>query len=70
MTQVLSACPEAASAASTVMQSQILNQGLRWWAKDASVPAYEAMVLNEKLRLDEARAPLLADIQNRGRIYG
>lgn len=57
-------------AASTVMQSRILNTGERWWALDSRVDAYEAAMLNEKLELDAARAGLLADIQREGRIYG
>lgn len=57
-------------AASTVMQAQILMQGECWWRLDASVEAYEAAVLNDKLSLDAARAGLLADIQTGGRVYG
>ncbi|MCH9742668.1 MAG: nucleotidyltransferase domain-containing protein [Proteobacteria bacterium] len=58
-------------AASTVMQYQILTTGERWWVKDQlQVDLFETMILSEKTALDEARAPLLADIQARGRIYG
>ena len=57
-------------AASTVMQSQILNTGKRLWAKDISASLYECFVLNEKNALDEARAPLIALIEKEGRVYG
>jgi uncharacterized protein len=58
-------------AASTVMQFQILTTGERWWAKDVlQVGLFETMILSEKTNLDEARAPLLADIQSRGSVYG
>lgn len=58
-------------AASTVMQYQILTRGERWWVTDRlQVDLFETMILSEKTALDEARAPLLADIQARGRIYG
>jgi uncharacterized protein len=58
-------------AASTVMQFQILTTGERWWAKDVlQVGLFETMILGEKTNLDEARAPLLADIQSRGSVYG
>ena len=58
------------SAASTVMQYQILTTGQRWWAKDAQAALFEAAVLSEKTALDTARAGLLADIQQRGTVYG
>ena len=56
--------------ASTVMQYQILTTGQRWWAKDAQAALFEAAVLSEKTALDTARANLLADIQQRGTVYG
>lgn len=58
-------------AASTVMQYQILTTGESWWVKDQlQVDLFETMILSEKTALDEARAPLLADIQSRGNVYG
>lgn len=57
-------------AASTVMQYQIITTGQRWWAKDAQAALFEAAVLSEKTALDAARAGLLADIQQRGSVYG
>jgi len=57
-------------AASTVMQYQILTSGQRWWVKDAQAALFEAAALSEKTALDTARAGLLADIQQRGSIYG
>lgn len=57
-------------AASTVMQAQILETGERLWTRDEHASIYEAAVLGEKLRLNELRAGILKDIQERGRIYG
>lgn len=58
-------------AASTVMQYQIIITGERCWAKDVlQVGLFESMVLSEKTNLDEAREPLLTDIQARGNVYG
>ncbi len=57
-------------AASTVMQHQILTRGQCWWAKDVSAALFHAAVLSEKTELDAARAGLLRDIEQRGRVYG
>lgn len=58
-------------AASTVMQHQVLTTGQRLWARDAlAAGLFECYVLSEKLDLDAARAPLLADIQREGSIHG
>lgn len=57
-------------AASTVMQHQILTTGERWWAKDVQAALFEAAMLSEKTALDAARAGVLADIQQRGTVYG
>lgn len=57
-------------AASTVMQYQIITTGGRWWAADAQAALYEAAILSEKTELDAARAGLLADIAQRGTVYG
>lgn len=57
-------------AASTVMQYQVITQGQRWWARDAQAALYEAAILSEKTELDSARAGLLADISQRGSVYG
>lgn len=57
-------------AASTVMQYQIITSGERWWAQDSQAALFEAAILSEKTALDTARAGLLADIQQRGRVYG
>lgn len=56
--------------ASTVMQYQIITTGQRWWASDIQAALYEVAILSEKTALDEARAGLLADIQQRGTING
>ncbi|MBM9536685.1 type VII toxin-antitoxin system MntA family adenylyltransferase antitoxin [Desulfobulbus alkaliphilus] len=57
-------------AASTVMQYQVLTKGERWWALDVRAGLFEAAMLSEKTALDTARAGLLADIQQRGTVYG
>ena len=57
-------------AASTVMQYQIVTQGERWWARDAQAAMFESAILSEKTALDTARAGLLADIRERGTVYG
>ena len=57
-------------AASTVMQYQILQTGRRLWADALPAGLFECYVLSEKIWLDQARAPLLADIQARGSVYG
>lgn len=57
-------------AASTVMQHQVLTRGQRWWARDMQADLFEAAMLSEKCELDAARAGLLADIQQRGSVYG
>lgn len=57
-------------AASTVMQSQILLTGARWWHKDDTVALYDAALLSDKPALDQARQALLDDILERGSVYG
>jgi len=56
--------------ASTVMQYQIITTGNRCWAKEPAASLFETHVLSDKTALDEARAGLLSDIQNEGRVYG
>lgn len=57
-------------AASTVMQYQVITRGERWWVKDKYAGLFEAAILSEKTALDTARASLLADIAQRGTVYG
>ena len=57
-------------AASTVMQYQVITQGALWWAQDAQAAIFECAILSEKTALDTARAGLLADIRERGNVYG
>jgi predicted nucleotidyltransferase len=57
-------------AASTVMQYQVLTQGLRLWASEPAAGLFECFALSEKIRLDADRAGLIADIENNGRVYG
>lgn len=57
-------------AASTVMQYQVLSTGQRLWARDGQAALFEAAILSEKTALDTARGGLLADIQQRGTVYG
>ena len=57
--------------ATTVMQHQVVTTGTLWWVSDAlAVNLWELQVLREKMELDEARAPLLADIARTGVVYG
>lgn len=56
-------------AASTVMQYQVLQGGLRLWGKAHEAGLFECFILSEKTALDEARSGLLADIQHAGQIY-
>jgi predicted nucleotidyltransferase len=57
-------------AASTVMQYQVVTTGQRLWSVGLPVGLFETFVLSEKTALDEARAPLMADIQRTGKIHG
>ena len=57
-------------AASTVMQHQILTQGVRIWAKDLTADLFEVAMLTEKLHLDESRQSLIQDVMRRGAVYG
>lgn len=57
-------------AASTVLQYQIITGGARWWASDSHAALFESAILSEKTALDTARAGLLADIAQRGSVYG
>ena len=57
-------------AASTVMQYQVVTQGERWRAQAAQAAMFESAILSEKTALDTARAGLLADIRERGTVYG
>jgi uncharacterized protein len=56
-------------AASTVMQYQILTTGQRLWDSGVQVGLFECFVLSEKMDLDAARAPLMADIHATGKIH-
>ena len=69
----LTACPVDLldlRAASTVMQYQIITTGVCWWHLDSRSGIYESFILSEKLALDISRASLMADIKQRGTIYG
>ena len=57
-------------AASTVMQYQVITTGQCLWSIGLPAGLFETFVLSEKTALDEARAPLLADIQRTGKIHG
>ena len=56
-------------AASTVMQHQILSNGRCLWSNGLEAGLFECYVFSEKLNLDEARAPLLADIAKTGIVH-
>jgi predicted nucleotidyltransferase len=57
-------------AASTVMQYQVVTTGVRWWALDVQAAIYESAILSDMTALNEARAGLLADVAQRGSVYG
>lgn len=57
-------------AASTVMQYQIVTTGRRLFAEGAEPDLYETFILAEMCALNEARAPLIADILREGRVHG
>ena len=57
-------------AASTVMQYQVITTGERWWNRGGDADLYESFILSEKTNLDEARAGLISDILEEGRVYG
>ena len=57
-------------AASTVMQYQVITTGRRLWSIGLPASLFETFVLSEKTSLDEARAPLMADIRRTGKIHG
>ncbi|MEO5331774.1 MAG: nucleotidyltransferase domain-containing protein [Magnetococcus sp. YQC-5] len=56
-------------AASTVMQYQVITTGTQWLAIQPQVGLFECFVMSEKTDLDEARADLLAEIQQEGVVY-
>ena len=56
--------------ASTVMQYHLITTGKRLWSVGLPTGLFETFVLSEKTALDEARAPLMADIQRTGKIHG
>lgn len=56
--------------ASTVMQYQVITTGKRLWSVGLQANLFETFVLSEKTALDEARAPLMVDIQRSGKIHG
>lgn len=57
-------------AASTVMQFQVITTGRRLFAKGAEADRYDMFILGEMTALNEARAPLIADIEREGRVHG
>lgn len=57
-------------AATTVMQHQVVSTGRRLYARPLQAALWEAMVLSEKTRLDEARAGLIRDVLERGTVHG
>ena len=56
-------------AASTVMQYQVITTGQCLWAQQPAAGLFECFVLSEKLDFDAARAGLLADIAQQGKVY-
>jgi uncharacterized protein len=57
--------------ANTVLKYQIVTNGRRIFAVDPlEAERYEIFILNDMMELNEARAPLIADIVREGRVYG
>jgi predicted nucleotidyltransferase len=56
--------------ATAVLQYQVLTTGQRWWRRDVQADLFESFVLSDKTELDAARARLVSDISQTGRIYG
>jgi uncharacterized protein len=58
-------------AADTVLKNQIVTTGRRLFVVDpVDAEKYEIFILNDMMELNEARAPLIADIVREGRVYG
>lgn len=57
-------------ATSTVMAHQMLSTGECLYALEPQAGSWAAFALNEKLKLDAARAPLLAQIEREGTVHG
>ncbi len=55
--------------ASTVLQHQIITTGRRLFGQGGVVERFEIFVLSEMTSLNEARAPLLADIARDGFVH-
>lgn len=56
--------------ASTVMQQQVLSEGLRLWQRGNDSDEFELTVQSEYWDLTIQRRELIADIQHRGSIHG
>lgn len=56
-------------AASTVMQYQVITTGQCLWAQQPAAGLFECFVLSEKLDFDAARAGLLTEIAEQGKVY-
>lgn len=55
---------------STVMQYQIITTGQTLWVQQPQAGFFECFIFSEKHNLDAARASLLAQILQDGKIYG
>lgn len=55
--------------ASTVLQYQVITSGRRLWATGSAADFFETRVLGDMTALNEARAPLIADILQRGTVH-
>lgn len=57
-------------AASTVLRSQIIGQGVRLYGVGSTIEEFEDRVFSAYARLNEERAGIIADIHERGSIHG
>lgn len=56
--------------ASTILQHQVITEGRRLWSRGLESDEFELMVQSEYWDLCIQREPLIADIKQRGSIYG
>lgn len=57
-------------AASTVMQAQVLEKGIKLWSVEPQAGLFECFAASQMLELNAARAGILDDIAKRGTVYG
>lgn len=56
--------------ATTVMQYQVISEGMRLWCRGSDADEFELAVLSEYWDLQIQRRDLIADIKQRGTVHG